>query len=763
MSVADVWRPSGAFGREDFVGAPAALHLAEGEALWIDFNAGDLISLSSEEKVSAHLAVLDERGADNASLLGLDQLPFNKKIRAEDFFSEETAARLAERKRKLPELKWAAYALLPDPAVLRAAGCGALAVICPGAAARTAHGGGGGICASVQKAPSGQYRLPAPLGEIREEIHVPRGTARAYEVAAGEYVQVIDAEGRQCSDFMAMNARALDAGRERHIDTAVTRTLAGGAYPLPGLYDKFFDQDMQPLLSVEQDTVGRHDTFALACTARGYEERGFPGHANCSDNISGEYAKYGIAARPAWPAINFFFNSWIAPHDSRLRADEAWSRPGDYVLMRALARLVCVSTACPDDIDPINGWNPTDICVRIYSGIRAGKGLAHRSFPSLPKTMTTPSPFHKRTAALTSRFAAAKDIWTPAVFDAAGAAGEYWACRQNATVQDMSALRKLDVCGPDAERFLQFACSRDMRRLAVHRSVYALFCDRRGAIIDDATIGRLAPSLFRVCYGSDELILHLRELAEELGGEVWLRDKSRALCNLAVQGPKSRDILREIIFTQPSQPRLENLKWFGLTLGRLDDRNGAALMVSRTGYTGELGYELFCDRRDAEAVWDAVMSAGEKYGAKPMGAEALEILRIEAGLMANNADFGGDITPAESGLEFAVDKTKENFSGKDALMRHAPVRRMAGLRPEGRETPACGDAVFSGRRPVGVVTSAAYSPQLERAVVLARLHRDEAAPGNRLEIGKLDGHIKRLSAAVCEIPFIDPERKKPRG
>ena len=205
--------------------------------------------------------------------------------------------------------------------------------------------------------------LPDPFGEVRDEFTIPRGTARAYELKAGETVQIIDVDGQQCSDFMAMNAQALDGGLERYIDSTATRSMIRGAYPIPGLFDKFYDQDMRPLLKLKQDTVGRHDTFALACTARGYEERGFFGHLNCSDNISHAYKPWSIAARSAWPAINFFFNSWIDHRDNRIQSDEAWSRPGDYVAMEAMTDLVAVSTACPDDVDPINGWNPTDIHV----------------------------------------------------------------------------------------------------------------------------------------------------------------------------------------------------------------------------------------------------------------------------------------------------------------------------------------------------------------------------------------------------------------
>jgi Domain of unknown function (DUF1989) len=167
--------------------------------------------------------------------------------------------------------------------------------------------------------------LPEPLAKVLREIHVPASTAMAYQVKAGEYIQIIDVQGQQCSDFMAVRQDALANGQERYIDATVTRTLAGGAYPAPGLAEKYFDQDMRPLLAVVQDTVGRHDTFALACTARGYEERGFSGHANCSDNISEAYAPFGIAPKTAWPTINLFGDSLLCT-DSRSHCARSYAR-----------------------------------------------------------------------------------------------------------------------------------------------------------------------------------------------------------------------------------------------------------------------------------------------------------------------------------------------------------------------------------------------------------------------------------------------------
>ncbi|MEM7240019.1 MAG: DUF1989 domain-containing protein, partial [Pseudomonadota bacterium] len=590
--------------------------------------------------------------------------------------------------------------------------------------------------------------------------------AMAYELKRGQFVQIIDVEGQQCSDFMAMRSEALDAGVERYIDSTVSRTMSRSAYPLPGLHDKFFDQDIRPLLSVRQDTVGRHDTFALACTARGYEERGFPGHINCSDNISDAFERYGIQRRLAWPAINFFFNSWIDWADHNIAADEAWSRAGDYVLLQALTDLVCVSTACPDDVDPINGWNPTDIHVRICEeDTQITHSVSWRGQPEDAGTLTQHSAFHPRTSQLTSSYHPARDVWMPLQYDATGAIDEYWTCRNSATLQDMSGLRKYDVMGPDAEQLLQHCVSRDVSKLSQHRGFYALICDPRGSVIDDGTLFRLEPAVFRWCCGSENSALHLREQAAALGLDAHVRSLNQSMPNLALQGPKSRDILREVVFTQPSRPSLDNLKWFGFTIARLHDRDGPAFMLCRSGFTGELGYEIFCGVEDAVTIWDGLMAAGKAHGLKPMGGEALNMLRIEAGLMSAGAEFGPDSDAMESGLGFAVDFRKPDFIGRAALERNSAAtrRKLIGLRFGGAEHPLHGDGVFVGREQIGVITSACYSPQMGHAIAMARVAVENADTGAELEVGKLDGHIKRLPGLVTELPFIDPERKKPRA
>ena len=210
------------------------------------------------------------------------------------------------------------------------------------------------------------------------DLRVDATTASSYQVKAGQFIQVIDVEGRQCSDFLAFGEQQLDRGVERGLDATTTRYLMGNAYPQPGLYGKFYDADAQPLVEIVRDTVGRHDTFGLACNAKYYEDMGYPGHVNCTDNFNAQLARFGVAARKGWPALNLFYNT--AFDDSNLLVfDEPWSRPGDYVLMRAMTDLVCASSACPDDIDPANAWVPTDVHIRVYDAKRKfSMAIAHR-------------------------------------------------------------------------------------------------------------------------------------------------------------------------------------------------------------------------------------------------------------------------------------------------------------------------------------------------------------------------------------------------
>ncbi|PNG27662.1 DUF1989 domain-containing protein [Methylocella silvestris] len=604
---------------------------------------------------------------------------------------------------------------------------------------------------------------PPPLAPVKLDLRIDAATARAYRVSAGDYIQIIDVDGRQCSDLLAFDARALAEGRELGVDPTVTRTLMGSATPGPGLHAKYFDEDMNPLFEIVRDTVGRHDTFMLACNAKYYEDMGYPGHANCTDNFNAALAPFSVAPRRGWPAINFFYNTFVA-EDNTIGLDEPWSRPGDYVLLRALTDLVCASSSCTDDIDPANGWMPTDIHVRVYDASASfSKGIAHRMTADAAPRLTRESSFHSRTSALTRSFIDYRGFWTPQCYASEGPIAEYWACRERAVLIDLSALRKFEITGPDAEILLQGAVTRNIRKLAVGQIVYTAICHEHGGMLDDGTVFRLGDNNFRLVCGDDYCGVFLRELAARQGLRAFVRSSTDQLHNVALQGPKSRDILREILVTPPHRASADELKWFRFTVGKIA---GLPVLVSRTGYTGELGYEIWLHPGSAAAVWDALMAAGKPYGIAPFGFAALDMVRIEAGLIFALHEFCDETDPFEAGIGFAVPAEKADpYVGSEALARRRahPIRQLVGLDLAGNEAVGHGDPVFAGRARVGVVTSATRSPILGRTIALARLDAACASIGASLEIGKLDGRQKRISATVARFPHYDPEKTRVRA
>ncbi|WP_236950219.1 DUF1989 domain-containing protein [Mycobacterium sp. MS1601] len=613
-----------------------------------------------------------------------------------------------------------------------------------------------------------RVELPAPLAEPLLDLRIDASTACDYQVKAGQFIQIIDVEGRQCSDFLAFDARALQDGLEYGLDATTTRTMVGSAYPKPGLYGKFFDPRGRALVEVVRDTVGRHDTFGLACNAKYYEDMGYPGHINCTDNFNNALSAYGVGRRTGWPALNLFYNTaFDAQH--HLVTDEPWSRAGDYVLLRATSDLVCASSACPDDIDPANGWVPTDVHVRVYDSTRRfSVALGHRVTPDSETVLTKKTAFAPRTEGLTRHFTEYAGYWLPSVFSAEGAQQEYWACRERAAVMDLSALRKYEVLGPDAEALLQWTLTRDIRRLSRGQVVYSAMCNDTGGMVDDCTVFRLGDDNFRFVGGDPYDGEWLREQAAARGlDRVWIKDSSDHLHNIAVQGPASRDLLAEVIWTPPTQPTLRELGWFRFLIGRLGGPDGAPVLVSRTGYTGELGYEVWAHPKDAPAAWDAMWTAGEPHGLAPLGLDALEMLRVEAGLVAKGAEFDDQTDPYEAGVGFTVPlKSKsDDFLGRDALAERKahPQRVLVGLRLEGNETAGHGDCVHLGRSQVGVVTSGVRSPILSASIALCRIAVQHAQLGTEVEIGKLDGHQKRLPATVVRFPFYDPDKMRPRS
>lgn len=613
----------------------------------------------------------------------------------------------------------------------------------------------------------GRYKLPDPLADPVLDLRVKTQTAEAYFVKAGDFIQILDVDGRQCTDFECFSARKLDKGIEHALDVTTTRTLMGHAYPMPGLHAKYYDQEMLPLVEVVQDTCGRHDAFALACSAKYYDDIGYPGHINCSDNFNTALEEFNVTGRPGWMAINFFFNTFLDEHGV-MYSDEPWSRPGDYVLLRALTDIICVSSACPDDTSPANGWNPTDIHVRTYSGKeKFTRAIAIRTTPNSEPTMTKQTGFHECFAKHTRNFVEYNGYWLANCFAEAGPIDEYMACREKAVIMDLSPLRKFEITGPDSEALCQYIFTRNMKTLPVGGVVYTAMCYEHGGMIDDGTVFRLGKDNFRWIGGSDYGGEWIREQAEKLGLKVLIRSSTDQLHNVAVQGPNSRDLLRKIVWTAPHNPEFDQLGWFRFTPARLNNESGTPFVLSRTGYTGELGYEVMCHPKHCEEIFDAIWEAGKEFDLKPMGLEALDMVRIEAGLVFAGYDFSDQTDPFEAGIGFTVPlKSKEDdFIGREALIRRkeTPSRKLVGLDIDSNVDISHGDCIHIGRAQIGEVTSSMRSPLLNKNIALARVDVAHCEVGTELEIGKLDGHQKRIPATIVPFAHYDPTKSKPRS
>jgi len=753
--------------------------VAGGGSVTVPIFAGDRITvIDSEGRQPAELVVLASDGRDDPGLIGGTDGGPAEGLRAILDRGDDSGERLRaslEARGLEPTFARAVHCFGPETpageeAAFTAEADAILIVAAPGGDMDVAeHTPPTALDLIVRRADAkraAELALPAPLADMRYERRIGAGEAHAYEVKEGEFIQILDVEGRECSDFQAFATRQLMRGIERDIDPTATRTLMGASYPGPGLFSKFYDNDLEPKLELVQDMVGRHDTFGFACTAKYYDDVGYPGHVNCTENFNRALEPYGVAPRGGWQAINFFYNTNIDDHN-QLYLDEPWSRPGDHVIARALQDMVCVSSACPDDISAANGWDPTDILVRVYAPEALfKKAIAFRMTPDAEPQMTKETAFHPRTSELTRNFAEYNGYWLPTHFNNRGKVDEYWACREGVVMLDLSPLRKFEVTGPDAEELMQRTLTRDVRKLSIGEVVYSAMCYEHGGMIDDGTLFRMSDANFRWIGGSDYGGQWLREKAAEWGLRCWVKSSTDQLHNISVQGPKSRDLLREVVWTPPAQESLDEIKWFRFTIGRIGGHNGIPVVVSRTGYTGELGYEVWCHPKHGPEVWEAVWRAGEPYDVSPLGLEGLDILRIEAGLIFAGNEFDDTTDPFEAGIGFTVAlKHGEDFVGRDALVRRKenPQRKLVGLELEGGEPAAHGDCVHIGRAQIGVVTSGTKSPVLKKNVALARLDIAHAELGTEVEVGKLDGHQKRIPATVVPFPFYDPKKERPRS
>ncbi len=357
---------------------------------------------------------------------------------------------------------------------------------------------------------------------------------------------------------------------------------------------------------------------------------------------------------------------------------------------------------------------------------------------------------------------------------------EYNAIRNAAALIDVSPLFKYRVSGRDATRLVDRIVTRNMRKVQVGQVVYTHWCDGAGKVIDDGTVTRLGEDEYRWTAAEPSLRwLHLNSHALEVG----IEDITDAVGALALQGPTSRSVLEACV----EGTDLSQLRYFRKTSGTIA---GIPVDISRTGYTGDLGYEIWVDAARGEALWDALMAAGRPYEITPTGMLALDVARIEAGLILLDVDYVGarkaqvpdqKYTPFEIGLGRLVNLDKEPFIGQKALRREAASgsdRQLVGLVADWDDLERLHDQaglppqlpmvasrssvpVYRGGRQVGKATSSTWSPTLKKMIALATLDPAAAASSARLDMELTVNHQrKRVGVKVAPLPFFDPPRKK---
>ena len=393
------------------------------------------------------------------------------------------------------------------------------------------------------------------------------------------------------------------------------------------------------------------------------------------------------------------------------------------------------------------------------------------------------TPFHERTSALneTQLWSHWSNVLVADRYQLSDKA-EYFAVRNSAGVFDTSPLRKYRIRGRDAEGFLAGMLVRDIRTCLPGTAQYTCWLDERGFVIEDGVV--LHPRQGEYLLTSDQP--NLAWFADRTGRlRVDIEETSDETGVLAVQGPRSREVLARLA------PQVELLPYFGVVDTEV---GGAEVLVSRTGFTGDLGYELWVGAADALPLWDALWERAEGYGVQPFGLAALRMLRIEAGLLMLDADFESSrytwndahsSTPLELGWGWMLRGLKGDdraFVGRRALQRELAERTsrwtmrglivdwqdydrvydQAGLVPPKDHTPVVEDMMVydDERRRVGYATSFMYSPMLQRHIALARVRPDLAAPGTRVKLEfTVDHRYEQVAAQVAALPLFNPERR----
>src|SRR5262245_4486341 len=392
--------------------------------------------------------------------------------------------------------------------------------------------------------------------------------------------------------------------------------------------------------------------------------------------------------------------------------------------------------------------------------------------------MLKTTPFHARTAALCESHAWRR--WAGYIVASSYELSherEYHAIRGSAALFDVSPLYKYRIRGRDAARLLDLVVTRNIRDMKVGQVGYTPWCDAAGKVLDDGTVARLDETTFRMTAAEP----HLRWLQDNAAGmDASIKDVSDPIAALSLQGPASKAILDGL-------GELPPLKYFRLADATL---GGVPVTVSRTGYTGDLGYEIWLEKEKALALWDALIEAGTPHGLVPAGMLALDVARIEAGLMLIDVDYvparkafieSQTSSPYELDLAWTVDLKKQRFVGREALAAEAargPQWQFVGLEIDwsslerlyaevGLATRLPSAAwrtsvpIYAGNEQAGYATSGGWSPLLKKYIVLAHLQSSWAKPGTQLEIeATVEHRRKRAAARVVKKPFFNPPRKK---
>lgn len=334
-------------------------------------------------------------------------------------------------------------------------------------------------------------------------------------------------------------------------------------------------------------------------------------------------------------------------------------------------------------------------------------------------------------------------------------ADEHEAIRTKAGLMDVSGLKKVHYVGPHAESLLEWATTRDISKLYPGKAVYATMLNEAGKFIDDCVIYRMGPNAFMVVHGTGAGYERLTQAA--LGKQVAVLFDDD-MHDLSLQGPTAVDFLAEHI------PGIRDLAYFHHTHARLF---GCPITISRTGYTGERGYEIFCKAADATTIWDGILEHGKAFGIIPCSFTALDWLRTESYLLFypfdNSEMYPFENEPAgdtlwELGLDFTVSKDKTEFCGAYEHFRLQGKERFKifGVLLEGKEAASEGDELWADGKKVGVITCAMYSRLTDKSMAIARLEVPYAEQGTSLQVkGSLE-----VSAIAHTLPFDDPEKIK---